>query len=1275
METPIRTILIVDDSPEDRFKFRSNLEKTQYKYVFFEADTGARALELCRSEKFDCILLNVRLPDMNGLEVLHSIEREYGAKASPVVALSDTESIEDVVLMLKEGAHDYLVKSKINWIELGRAIDYAIEKVDLYRQKRRNETEVYRLASIVESSEDAIISKDFSGTILSWNKGAEMMFGYTAEEVIGQSITILFPPELLSEEEGIIARIKRGENLQHYETVRRRKDGSDFEISLTVSPIKNDQGKIIGISKIARDVTGQKQAVRRLRESETNFRALAEATTQAVWESSESGRSEFLSQWWNDLTGQELGDKQNWLDVLHPDDREQARAAWEFALENKTLFDAQYRIKNRSGEYQHFDVRGVPVFNEDGSFRQWIGTFQNVSERKLAQEKLHESDERMRLATKATGVGIWEWNVITNKIRWDDQMFRIYGIAPTEDGYVQYSNWSEIVVPEDLPEQEAILQDTVRRVGHSSREFRIRRADNLEYRDIQSVETVRTNCEGKAEWVVGTNLDITERKRSEEIIKDNEKLLRRVLDNLFSFVGIISTDGTLIEANRAPLEAARVKPDEVFGKKVWETIWVNHSLQTQLQMREACAKAAQGEIIRHDLDLQVFGGNIITVDFMIAPMRDDAGNITHLIASAVDITDRKRAETTSRESEKRYRTLFDSIDEGFGLIEVFFDENEKATDYRFVEINPAFEQLTGIDAEAALSEKSVRRLIPDLEEKWFEIYGKVALTGEPIRFTEKSEAMNRWFDVYAFRVGEPEQRRIAVVFNNVTERKRAEEDLRESEERFRHIADAAPVLIWMADTTKDCVWFNKAWLDFTGRTIEQEHGSGWAEGVHPDDLERCWEVYSSSFDARQNFSMEYQLRGHDGEYHWLYDNGVPSFTANGEFLGYIGSCVDISELKRAESDLRFEKERFEKIVSASPSLIHSLRKSPDGSISYPYVSPAVKDIYGFIPNEIEKNGKVILDRIHPDDATTINNSLTRSVLTMSVWRYLFRYQHPSKREIWIEGSSAPILEPDGSVVWHGILDDVTVRKLNEEAVNQLNESLEQKVAERTAELNAVNKELEAFSYSVSHDLRAPLRAMDGFSLALLEDYGDKFDEAGKNYLNRVRNASKQMARLIDDMLLLARVTREDMVKTQVNLSEVAKSVADKLIENEPRENIVFEIEKGVEVYGDERLLRIAIENLLGNAYKFTSKCEGAKIVFGQYENGNGTEYFVKDNGAGFDMAYANKLFGAFQRLHTATEFAGTGIGLATVQRVIRRHGGHIRAEGKVGEGASFYFTL
>jgi PAS domain S-box-containing protein len=234
---------------------------------------------------------------------------------------------------------------------------------------------------------------------------------------------------------------------------------------------------------------------------------------------------------------------------------------------------------------------------------------------------------------------------------------------------------------------------------------------------------------------------------------------------------------------------------------------------------------------------------------------------------------------------------------------------------------------------------------------------------------------------------------------------------------------------------------------------------------------------------------------------------------------------------------------------------------------------------------------------------------------------------------------------------------------------------QEKLQQYTAELELANKELEAFSYSVSHDLRAPLRALDGFSQAVIEDYGDKLDETGQDYLNRIRQASQTMAQLIDDMLQLSRVIRAEMNRDNVNFSDLAVSIVDELKLSQPDRQVEFIIAPDVTVTGDRQLLQILLHNLLENAWKYTGKCPNARIEVGVAAKDGKPVYFIQDNGVGFNMEYASKLFQPFQRLHSEKEYPGTGIGLAIVQRVVARHGGRIWAKAEPGKGAAFYFTL
>jgi PAS domain S-box-containing protein len=303
-----------------------------------------------------------------------------------------------------------------------------------------------------------------------------------------------------------------------------------------------------------------------------------------------------------------------------------------------------------------------------------------------------------------------------------------------------------------------------------------------------------------------------------------------------------------------------------------------------------------------------------------------------------------------------------------------------------------------------------------------------------------------------------------------------------------------------------------------------------------------------------------------------------------------------------------------------------------------------------------------VDLVHPDDRAATLREAAKLADGGATLSFENRYRTKDGSYRWLSWKSASL--PDRGLIY-AAAHDVTEQKRTERALHQ-----------HAADLATANSELESFSYSVSHDLRSPLRSIDGFAQALVEDYEDRLDETGRDYLGRIRAAAQRMGMLIDDLLSLSRVSRAELSRTAVDLTALAHDTAARLREQDPRRRVEWRIQSGMVADGDSRLLRIALDNLLGNAWKFTGQRETATIEFGTIVLPDGGRAFsVRDNGAGFDMSHAQKLFGAFQRLHGVTEFAGTGIGLATVQRIVRRHSGRIWAEAAVGQGATFFFTL
>jgi Cu+-exporting ATPase len=387
---------------------------------------------------------------------------------------------------------------------------------------------------------------------------------------------------------------------------------------------------------------------------------------------------------------------------------------------------------------------------------------------------------------------------------------------------------------------------------------------------------------------------------------------------------------------------------------------------------------------------------------------------------------------------------------------------------------------------------------------------------------------------------------------------------------------------------------------------------------------------------------------------------------------------EIKERKQAEATLRDSEQRFRTLFAQAAVGVALIDSE---TAKFLQINQCYCNLVGYSRDEMLRS--TFQDISHPDDLQKDLDNM-KLLITGQIREYSMekRYWRKDGSLVWVSLTVSPMWQPGEKPTTHiAIVQDITERKGAEAEIYRLNFELDQRVRQRTAQLEVSNQELEAFSYSVSHDLRAPLRGIDGWSLALLEDCGPQLDAQGRQYLDRVRSETQRMGRLIDDLIQLARVTRAEMRWTPVDLTAIAQTIVERLQETRRERQIEFVIQPGAIAQGDPQLLEVVLTNLLDNACKFASKGERPRVEFGSREEPPApdappsTIFFVHDNGVGFDMKYAQKLFGAFQRMHKASEYPGTGIGLATVQRIVHRHGGRVWAESKVNGGATFFFTL
>jgi PAS domain S-box-containing protein len=540
--------------------------------------------------------------------------------------------------------------------------------------------------------------------------------------------------------------------------------------------------------------------------------------------------------------------------------------------------------------------------------------------------------------------------------------------------------------------------------------------------------------------------------------------------------------------------------------------------------------------------------------------------------------------------------------------------------------------------------------------------------------------------------------------------KRAETAIKESErlnseiiEKLNEAQRVAMVGSWEWNLQTYKVWWSDETYVIFG-VPKQEYVPSFEENsrfIHPDDLEKYNKIFEHCLRNGEPLDTDLRLITPEGQLKYCHVKAQIIFDDSGQKNRFIGTVMDITERKLAEELLR-ENERKLKEAQEMAHLGYWHWDVKTGNVKW---SEEVYKIFCLDPKEFTPQIDSILALSPwPDDHQRDKELINRAMETHCPGVYEQKFLRPDKSIGYYSSTFQGSYDEKGDLISIvGSVMDITERKLAEEKIQQLNTELEQKVTERTRELHdsqlallnlvddlnqsakntdlinrrleETNKELGAFSYSVSHDLRAPLRSIDGFSLALMEEYQEKLDDTGKNYLNRIRTATQHMGLLIEDILKLSKVTHAEFHYKSIDLSKIVQSIAKIFQQDNPDKDMKITIQEGIVINGDYNSMQIALTNLLENACKFTGKQNNPLIEFGMTTTEGKKVFFVRDNGVGFDMAYADKLFGAFQRLHGTDEFPGTGIGLATVKRIITRHGGQIWAEGEVGKGATFFFTI
>ena len=558
-------------------------------------------------------------------------------------------------------------------------------------------------------------------------------------------------------------------------------------------------------------------------------------------------------------------------------------------------------------------------------------------------------------------------------------------------------------------------------------------------------------------------------------------------------------------------------------------------------------------------------------------------------------------------------------------------------------------------------------------------------TASGVVVVETSERGKRWLRIRATPVAcvAPGRGRGAVVsFTDFTEERKAARALMENEQLLRMFGDHSVDLLWIVDPgARKLLYMNSAYERIWGRPAAPlyEDLSHWMDGIHPEDRQRVADA-SRHADASGMYQTEYRVIRPDGRLVWIRGRGFPLFDPNGRMRYLAGFAEDIT-LARANEELerahRVVQERLERIVATAPGAVHSYCRDAQGRGRFVFASPAIRELLGVDAATLVERRIDLLDLVHPEDRVSVDQSLGESAELGSAWLATFRVPLALGGERWVEAHSMPVREDDGGVVWHGFLIDITDRRRAEQEIRSLNVELENRVAERTSELEAKHREMESFTYSVSHDLKAPLRGIDGYSRLLESDHGDRLDDEGRLFVATIRKATAHMGELIDDLLAYSRIERGRPRLGPLESGPIVASVVEGAADAIADGGIVLSsrVDAGVTALGEHDGLVLALRNLLDNAIKFTAGRPQRSIEIGARLDQGHALFWVRDNGPGFDMRYHDRIFEIFQRLHRAEDYPGTGVGLAIVRKAVERMHGKVWAESAKGAGATFWIQL
>ncbi len=825
--------------------------------------------------------------------------------------------------------------------------------------------------------------------------------------------------------------------------------------------------------------------------------------------------------------------------------------------------------------------------------------------------------------------------------------------------------WEEVILPEVPADFAQAHRDTLARHGPITVTL-TRRSQSGELRYLEMRGRPVFDAGGHFQGYRGIGREVTDQARLGAELERNEERIHALIaysndgyweqDADLRYTAISASSGHLSDLGAE--DSIGTRRWELPGESPDEAPWAEHI--AHLKQIEPFSNLV---FCRHDR-----AGRVVWLSESGIPVFDRNGVFAGYCGTTRNITADVEARDQLQENEALFRALFDGAPACVGRI---------SADDRWLEVNDALAHLLGRPAEQIAGQPVDTFLDTDAAEAGKALRAR-CLAGETRHFTREAsyhgaDGQTLWCRESARLIPGDDDTPpfFAVAIEDISALRNTLDTRRAGEERYRLLFELSP------EATLVCINGRVHLTNEASRRLFGANDGRALDGVeilslvHPDDraLEaaRLEEFAASPQAILAPLPLRYQRL--DGEPINAEATGVRIHFDGQPAMLYV--MRDVARWLSAEQVLRESRAMYRDVVESVNEIL--FQTDTGGHVTF--LNRAWGHTTGF--DARLTIGQSLLDFVSEEDRIRVDQRL-RGIREgyEDIAQFEFRLRTHSNGPRWVEATIRPLRDTYDHVVGSsGTLDDITARKEAEQSQRDLNRELEARVRVRTAELEASNRELEAFSYSVSHDLRAPLRAIDGFAQIVSEDYAPRLDETGREYLQRIRIATQRMARLIDDLIDLARLTRQTMKREEVNLSQIVDQILTELRQEDPARHIEAHVEPNLIAAADRALIRVALENLLRNAWKFTSRRDVAQIQFHAEMRERQIVYCVTDNGAGFDMSFASKLFLPFHRLHGISEFAGTGIGLATVQRVIQRHEGRVWAESAPEKGASFYFTL